>query len=335
VGLKLTRSKRNPILSPGERNWENRYVYNCAAFVLGGDIHLLYRAQGEDMVSRLGLARLSGIDRVGERSGKPVFAPDPNSEYEVLGVEDPRVTQINDTYYIVYTAASKYPDIVKDDIHPPINQNWRVRVSLARTRDFVSFIRYGVVIAHIDSKDAGLFPEKIEGNFLLIHRVIPHARLAISQNSKSYKERGPLFGPRSGKWDSFRIGVGAQPIKSPHGWLLFYHGVDESKIYRLGLALLDSHNPAIVLARTDEPLLEPEESWEKEGLVQNVVFTCGAVETDREYLVYYGGADAVIGVASIEKAKVLAWAKERAECSKFHTYEQIGEVRTEESVERS
>lgn len=330
------RSKKNPILRATERKWESKWVYNTAAFVYRGDIHLLYRAQGEDMVSRLGMARLNSADSIVDRSPEPVFTPDPESEYEVLGVEDPRVTKIGETYYIIYTAASKYPDIIEDTIHPPFDRDWRVRVSLAKTRDFVSFTRYGVIISHIDSKDAALFPEKVAGQFLMIHRVIPHTRMAVSVDGwRNYKERGPLFGPRRRMWDNFRIGTGAQPLASPHGWLLFYHGVDEQKTYRLGLALLDIHNPSIVLARSSEPLLEPQAAYEKEGLVPDVVFTCGAVETESEYLVYYGGADAVVGVATIAKDTVLAWAKERAECSEFHTYVQLGDVETEETRERA
>ncbi|MDP3983047.1 MAG: glycosidase [bacterium] len=323
--VKLTRSSSNPILLPTNNTWENRYVYNPAVFELNGQIHLLYRAQGTDMVSRLGLARLGKPDEVLERSNDPIFAPDPASEYEVLGVEDPRVTKIGDKYYILYTAASHYPEIIELDEAHKQPENWRVRVSLAYTHDFQSFTRFGVVIGHIDSKDAALFPELINENYLMVHRVIPHARLAIAPDARNYKERGPLFWPRPGMWDSKRIGMGAPPIKTPHGWLLFYHGVDDNMVYRLGLALLDVHNPAIVLGRSSEPILEPEEVYEKEGLVPNIVFTCGAVETSSEYLVYYGAGDAVVGLATVSKDIILKWTKHIYDsCSSFHTFEQYG-----------
>ena len=323
--LKLKRSKKGPILLPTNNTWENRYVFNPAVFELNEQIHLLYRAQGDDMVSRLGLARLGKADAVVERSSDPVFAPDPSSEYEVLGVEDPRVTKIGDKYYILYTAASHYPEIVEFDKAHKRPEHWRVRVSLAYTRDFHSFTRYGVVIGHIDSKDAALFPELINDNYLMVHRVIPHARLAIASDARNYKERGPLFWPRPGMWDSKRIGMGAPPIKTPYGWLLFYHGVGDNNVYRLGLALLDLHNPAIVLGRSSEPVLEPEETYEKEGFIPNVVFACGAIETNQEYLVYYGGADSVVGLATISKEVILKWAKEVCDsCSSFHTFEQYG-----------
>ena len=110
-----------------------------------------------------------------------------------------------------------------------------------------------------------------------------------------------------------------------YGWLLFYHGVDDNMVYRLGLALLDVHNPAIVLGRSSEPILEPEEAYEKEGLVHNIVFTCGAVETSSEYLVYYGAGDAVVGLATVSKDIILKWTKHIYDsCSSFHTFEQYG-----------
>lgn len=331
--MKLVRSDKNPILTPTGNSWENKSVFNAAAFEFEGSIHLLYRAQGDDGVSRFGLARVVGSSQIIERKKDPVFEPDPSSEYESLGVEDPRVTLIGKDYYIVYVSASHYPPVVEENVvaRPP---EWRVRVSLARTKDFRSFIRYGVVVGHIDSKDAALFPEKVENNFVLMHRVIPQVRLAIAPDGRNFKERGPLFGPRMGRWDSRLVGVGAPPIKSQFGWLVFYHGMDEKLIYRIGLALLDLHDPSVVIARTSEPILEPNESYEKEGRVDNVVFPCGAIETDREYLVYYGAADSTVCLASIDREEVLAWAKKEASKSVRHMFEQVGNFSTEETVLR-
>ncbi|MER3475131.1 MAG: glycosidase, partial [Armatimonadota bacterium] len=110
--------------------------------------------------------------------------------------------------------------------------------------------------------------------------------------------------PRPGTWESLKIGAGAPPIKTEYGWLLFYHGVDDNRVYRLGVALLDLKDPSKVIKRYDKPVLSPETQWEKEGQVPNVVFTCGAVEIDETYFVYYGGADTVIGVATISKKEI-------------------------------
>jgi len=115
--------------------------------------------------------------------------------------------------------------------------------------------------------------------------------------------------PRGDSWESVKIGAGAPPIKTEGGWLLFYHGVDEDMVYRLGVALLDLKNPSIVLKRQEEPILEPEKYYELEGIVKNVVFTCGAVEVNNTYYVYYGGGDYVIGVATVKKEDVERFIK--------------------------
>ena len=332
--MKLIRAGNSPLLEPASRQWESRAVFNPAVFKWQGKIHLLYRAQGEDEVSRLGMVRMRTPTEVEERKAEPVFSPDPDSEYESLGVEDPRVTQVGEEYFMTYVAASKYPPLLRKPPHPR-EEDWRVRVSLAKTNDFISWSRYGVIISHIDSKDAALFPEKIDDSFCLLHRVIPHIRIAISnEGGRRYKERGPVFGPREGMWDGERVGVGSPPLKCPFGWILFYHGVDEKKVYRLGIALLDMEDPSLVIARTMDPVLEPEEAWEKAGRVNNVVFTCGAIEDGGKYWVYYGGADTVIGVATISKDEVCAWAKEELAKSKYHEFDQIGRITSEETEER-
>ncbi len=97
-------------------------------------------------------------------------------------------------------------------------------------------------------------------------------------------------------------------MKTSYGWLLFYHGADHRRVYRIGVALLDLRAPQKVLARAEEPVLEPEEAYEREGQVPNVVFTCGAVERDGRYIVYYGAADTVIAAATVAQEEILEWA---------------------------
>ncbi len=320
-------------MSPTGNGWESKAVFNPAVFSWEGNTYLIYRAQGADDISRLGMARMRTPTEVGERKAEPVFGPDLDSEYEELGVEDPRITQVGNEYFMLYVAASRYPHLVNPPPHPR-EEEWRVRVSMARTADFESWSRYGVIIGHIDSKDAALFPEKISGNFCLLHRVIPQIRIAIAMDAMNYKERGPVFGLRTNMWDEWRVGIGAPPLKCPYGWILFYHGVDNQKVYRLGLALLDLEDPSLVVARTTEPIFEPEESWEKQGRVENVVFTCGAVEGGEDYWVYYGGGDAAIGVANISKQEVWEWAKQELAKSRYHEFDQTGDVTVEETLER-
>ncbi len=309
--IRLRRSVQNPILTPTKHPFESRAVFNCAVTVFHGRIALIYRAMGNDTISRFGLAFSDDGYTIAERSNQPIFESDPDSPYETLGVEDPRITQIHGIYYLLYTAASHYPAIT-DVATPSTNESgaWRVRVSLAETRDLTTFTRYGVIISHIDSKNAALFPKKFNGNFLVAHRVIPDIRLAVMPDLDHFLERGPILSPRPKMWDGKRVGVAAPPMETPFGWLLIYHGVDENNVYSLGLALLDLHHPALVLGRTTEPILTPEKPYEVHGVVNNVVFSCGAVKWRDQLLVYYGGADHVIGVASVPYANILAWAEQ-------------------------
>ncbi len=311
--MQLKRYASNPILLPTTNSWENKWVYNCGVTEFEGRVAILYRAQGDDSISRLGLAFSEDGYTISERLSEPVFEPDEDSEYERLGVEDPRISKIGDTYYIAYTAASFYPELdPRADTHSHGNKPWRVRVSLAHTKDFRTFTRHGVVISHIDSKDAALFPELIGGRYMLIHRVFPDIRLAVSDHLPNFRERGPVLSPREDFWDSGRVGIGSPPIKTEYGWLAVYHGTDHRRNrYSLGFILLDLNNPVRVIGRSEKPILEPGEKYEKNGQVTNVVFSCGAIIWKNELLVYYGAGDHVIGVASVSYEEVLNWARER------------------------
>ena len=310
MDLQLKRYANNPILAPTKNSWENKVVLNCGATIFQDRILLLYRAQGDDMISRFGLAFSDDGFHIAERLPYPVFEPDTDNEYEALGVEDPRISKIGEEYYVAYTAASLYPTVFDNGIaeRPDGEMPWRVRVSIAHTKDFETFTRHGVVINHIDSKDAALFPEKIQNNYVLIHRVVPDIRLAVGNEVHQLKERGIVLRPNGTGWHSDKVGAGAPPIKTPHGWVLIYHGVHDHH-YSLGLALLDPHEPTKVLARTSQPILTPSEPYEKRGLVNDVVFTCGAVQKDDQLFVYYGAADSTICVATMSYQHLLDWAK--------------------------
>lgn len=309
MSIKLTRSFDGPILTAGSETWQNHQVYNPAVVEYQGQTALIYRAQGDDRISRLGFALLDDDGQISYRHPDPIFAPDPTNHYETLGVEDPRIVRFNNQYYMIYTAASYYPDIREETYERSTEERptWRVRVSLASTRDFRSFNRYGVVVDHIDSKDGTLFPQTFSQRYLLVHRVLPDMRLAVSHDIENYSERGPFLSPRHGKFDSLRVGAGAPPIKTKYGWLLFYHGADKNNHYHLGVVVADLHDPAQILVRSDEPVLSPEKSFERHGLVPNVVFTCGAIVSKDKYHIYYGAADQAIAVASITKKELHTW----------------------------
>jgi len=310
---RLRRYEGNPILTPTSRWWEARWVFNCGAAVYQGRVHLLYRAQGLDFISRWGLATSDDGLRIVSRSQHPVFEPAVHLDQERLGCEDPRITPLGGRFYITYTAASVYPTIGPGRRRPSgafsrEGVPWRIRIGLASTRNFRTFRRHGFIFPKVDDKDAALFPEKINGRYYLLHRIYPNIHLAYSEDLRHWRNLGILMKPRQGMWDSERIGAGAPPVKTPYGWLLFYHGADHQRVYRIGLALLDLRMPQRVLARTEEPVLEPEEEYERRGQVPNVVFTCGAVELDGRYIVYYGAADTVIAAATIDQEEVLQWA---------------------------
>jgi predicted GH43/DUF377 family glycosyl hydrolase len=165
-----------------------------------------------------------------------------------------------------------------------------------------------------DNKDACLFPEKIRGKYLIFHRFGNDIDIALVSNlnfdGKTWLEEHRWLPRRRGMWDSLKVGIAAPPIKTKEGWILFYHGVSqEDRNYRVGAVLLDLKDPTKVISRTNEPLLEPEASYEKIGQVSNVVFPCGAVLINNKIFIYYGGGDSVVGVATVELKQLLSELK--------------------------
>jgi predicted GH43/DUF377 family glycosyl hydrolase len=298
---KATRYDKNPILRPTENNWENKYVFNCAAVCTDEDniIKILYRAVGDDGISRIGLAESDDGINITKRYDEPVLFPE--NELEVLGVEDPRITKIDDNYYITYVAASLEPSCNKKS---PYEEGacWRTRTCLASTKDFKTFIKMGCILPDMNNKDVVLFPEKINGQYYMLHRIFPDIWLASSDDLMNWSNhRIVLKTGKNDAWDCNRIGAGAPPIKTKDGWLNIYHGVNDKMIYSLGIFLLDLENPDKVLYRSEEPILTPTEQYEINGWIPNVVFTCGVVPKEDNYIIYYGGADQVIGIAHYPK----------------------------------
>ena len=294
--VKLVRSSKNPIIEPRPGlAWEIGGTFNPGAAKKGEAIHILYRAVDEHKISSLGHATTTDGETIMGRSLGPVFAP--ADSQEVLGCEDPRITAFDGGYYVFYTAYSPRGP----------------RVALASTTDFVSYERYGVVGPDYDDKDAALFPELIGGKFAVVHRIAPNIEVAffhsikrmekVSQNpySKNYLKRieaNVIMKPKW-KWEEQKVGIGPPPIRTRSGWLVIYHGVDSNTVYRAGAALLDLEKPRRVIARTPEPILEPEEDFERVGVVPNVVFPEGAVVVKDDLKVFYGGGDRTCCVSSI------------------------------------
>jgi beta-1,2-mannobiose phosphorylase / 1,2-beta-oligomannan phosphorylase len=289
----LTRLPRNPIIFPRRgRKWEEGGTFNPGAIGVGSTVHVLYRAVDRGKVSRLGYVRTSNSARISFRSSKPVL--EPSADWEEYGCEDPRITALEGTFYVTYTAFSKRGP----------------RIALASTKDFSHFEKHGLVGPDRNDKDWVLFPARINGKIAMLHRLRSKVQIAYFEsveeleNSqkfwieyvkhfRDYEVIGPKF-----SWEKRKVGVGPPPIRTEQGWLVIYHGVSAERIYRAGAVLLDLDDPTKILARTKEPILEPKMKFEKRGVVPNVVFPDGAVILDGKLLVYYGGADKVCCVAS-------------------------------------
>lgn len=299
--IKLQRVLNKPVLEPDKKHsWEHKAVFNTAAVYKDGLIHLLYRASNKEFslggskpdlqkkfVSSIGYA-VSADGIKFNRMIEPVFKGE--TLQESWGVEDPRITRIGYTYYMLYTGFG--------------GRSWSdIRICLATSRNLINWERQGIVLDE-ENKDAALFPEKINGKYVLLHRRFPDIWVAFSDNLKEWSDHKIIMSPRKNSWEEKKIGIAGVPLKTDFGWLLIYHGVDNNHVYRLGLALLDLNNPLKVLYRQTEPILEPELEWERKGLVPNVVFSCGAVELQKDIYVYYGGADTVIGLASLNKQEL-------------------------------
>ena len=284
--LQLTRVGDGPILRPRpEIPWEKDAVLNASAVYADGTFHLHYRAVAHrpENPNRSSIGYATSPDGVHfERRDAPVLSPGAVPE-ESQGVEDPRVTKLDDTYVMLYTAY----DLTQ------------TQIAMATSTDLIHWDRHGIVLGSDrfgDNKDAVLFPARIGGRYCMMHRPDPDIYLAFSGDLHHWTDHVRIMAPAF-PWERRKIGGGTVPIATEAGWLVVYHGVDEDLCYRLGVALLDLDDPTRVLARQPAPILEPAMDWELTGDVNTVVFTCGAVLLGRELWVYYGAADTVIGLA--------------------------------------
>ncbi len=303
--IKLERYAKNPIIKPRENIWwEAKAVFNPAVIHDHSRVHLIYRAMGADRISRFGHAYSTDGYNFKGFNEYPVFESEPSNLYERLGSEDPRVVCFDDIYYLTYTSASVHPASYPTEKFATATAPWRIRVSMLSTTDFVTFHRHGVIVPSADSKDAVLFPEKIDGQYVMLHRIWPDIWIAYSKDLINWYDHRLIIKPRRGSWDNLNIGSGAPPIKTKFGWLLFYHGVDHDKIYRAGIIVLDLKNPNKVIYRSTHPVLEPSEKYEKEGMVSNVVFPTGVINKDDRIFVYYGSADSTISLATIKEKEL-------------------------------
>jgi len=301
----------NPILEPNIKNdWEAKAVFNPGAIMLDGKVHILYRAMSNDNTSTIGYATSKDGLSITERLDKPIYVP--REDFEVKkrpgnsGCEDPRLIEVEGRLYMFYTAfnAVDTPRVAVSDI--------KVKDFLERKWNWSKPIV--ITPPGIMDKDTAIVPEKVNGKFVLIHRIgdvictddLDELDFEREKVSKCVQ----IMEPRPGMWDGTKVGIASPPMKTEDGWILFYHGVSNTGTYRVGAALLDLNDPSIVLSRTTAPILQPIEEYENIGQVDRVVFPCGSVEKDGKIYIYYGGADSVVAVATIETKRLLSILKD-------------------------
>jgi predicted GH43/DUF377 family glycosyl hydrolase len=287
------RSTDAPVISPAGDGWQSAGTFNPAVTEASGKIVMLYRAQDSQGTSRLGYA--DSADGVHfKRRDEPVL--NPTESYEKNGgVEDPRLVQFGETYYLTYTGYNQTD----------------AQLCLAISKDLIHWERKGVIIPANKgnwnvkwTKSGAIVPEKIDGKYWMYFLgTSPDNKdqggLAYSQDLMHWTEatKTPVLPVRPGQFDSRVAEPGPAPILTPNGIVLVYNGADDKLVYRTGVAIFDRKNPRKLLWRSDRPILQPEKDWEKVGQVPNVVFVEGVVKRGERYLFYYGAADKYIGVA--------------------------------------
>ncbi len=268
----LRRFEGNPIIALEDIPFRCNTVFNGAVVKRGSEYFHLLRVESQQGHSVFALARSKdGLHFTVE--DKPVMEParkGPFARYEKRGIEDPRITEIEGVYYVMYTAYSKYGP----------------RIALAKTEDFSHYERIAIV-SEPGNKDGILFPERINGEYVRLDRPIGKGVgsmwVSYSKNLVDWGKSEILMTPRQGMWDSYRIGASVPPIRTEHGWLEIYHGVKKTAagpIYRIGTVMLDLEKPDKVIARSNQPILSPRADYERIGDVGNVAFACGAIVED-------------------------------------------------------
>ena len=313
----LERLATNPLIRPSQISFARASgSFNPGATVdrASGRVVLLVRVFEEDTRrSSIAIALSSDGARIDEILDRPAITRE--KPYEEWGVEDARVTWLEDErrYAITYTGYS------------PAGP----RVCLITTDDLFSPARYRRHGPRIngENKNCVVFPEKIDGQYVILHRPMPRiVCIRVSSLESEWPEAGvPLVGPRPGSWRSSRVGAGAPPIRTRIGWLLPFHGatsIEEGNVYSMGWCVLDLKNPEKVLYVSDAPALTPETTYEIErnAIPQvdmanfrtgvRVVFPQGLVERGEDFLVYYGAADTCVAAARVNKRDLISSLQE-------------------------
>ena len=332
--------KEGIILSKTDLEFENEAVLNPAVIREGDDIHIFYRAVQSGNHSSLGYCRLNGPLKIAERWENPFMVPE--FDYESQGIEDPRIVKIDKLYYLTYTAydginARGALAISKDLKHFKKKGLIVAQITYAR---FVSLIETAGKVNEnyytnqnfyykesdpeqkmlLWDKNVVFFPRRINGKLTFLHRIRPGIQIVSVDNLKELTNEfwedyfnnlqdhivmDPVY-----EHESSYIGSGCPPIETEYGWLLIYHGAEETEhgiVYSAcAAALLDLNNPSKTIARLPYALFSPVFEWERKGEVNNVVFPTGTALFGDNLYIYYGAADTHIACASVSLSALLA-----------------------------
>jgi predicted GH43/DUF377 family glycosyl hydrolase len=332
MAIKITRCPENPIVWPGKWDWRMCNVYNPAVIYEDGRFYLYERTSGSLRPHNCYVGLLESEDGVHFRhlSDKPVLTPEMVG-FKYGSVQDPRVVKIEDTYYMtfafrrfswnIYPTGLGVPEASQSQFpgFDPSEDKNQTRSGIAVSKDRVHWEFFGwATPSDMDDRDVILFPEKIDGRFAILRRPIgfvdtdtghseehPSIRISYSTDLKTWTEPEVVIRPEF-KWEDNRIGGATPPVRTDRGWLVLYHGVENTNpatrrvIYRLGATMLDLNDPQQVIARAPDFIMEPEAYYEKFGtFIPNVIFPTGNVVKDDLLWIYYGCCDTAIGLATV------------------------------------
>jgi predicted GH43/DUF377 family glycosyl hydrolase len=294
-------AEHNPVLRPGRHPWEATNVYNPAAIVVDGRIALIYRAHAEDIVSSLGLA-WSDDGYAFETEPSPVLVPE--HDYERYGCEDPRVVEIDGTYYLTYTGWDRHT----------------ARLCLATSTDLRKWRKHGPIVPGINtfagvretpgpewSKGGVILPERLDGRWVMWFGE-GNVHVAYSDDLVHWQaDPTPVLRPEPGTFMGDLVETGPQPVRTRTGHILLMHNsaivkAADDVYYSCGQILIDPRHPDRVVAKLTQPWLEPATREELHGLVDGVTFVEGLVFHHGTWFAYYGQSDTTIGVATFTPA---------------------------------
>lgn len=328
------------LLQKTTNTFENEGVLNPGVIKVGDLIHVFYRAVTKDNYSTIGYCNLSTPIKVQNRSDTPVLVP--QYEYEYQGLEDPRIVEIDGTFYLTYTAFNGknalgalatssdlihwekqgiiVPQITYEEFRHFTEADGGVREKYIRFNDYQISHDKQDRKTFLWDKNLIFFPRKIDNQFCFLHRIKPDIQIVVSveklenltiefwQNYFSNFDENVVLSPKYPHEVSY-IGSGCPPIETKEGWLLIYHGVHDTVkgyVYSACAALLDLDTPQKEISRLPYPLFFPEKEWELKGEVNNVCFPTGAIVEEDTLYIYYGAADERIAVASVSLSELLA-----------------------------